>query len=92
MKIAQVIENKLREALDPIHLDIIDDSARHAGHAGHTGAGESHYKIYIVSQDFENINRIERHRKIYTILSDELKSRVHALQLTTYTQSEHNLR
>ena len=75
------IRHKLDAALAPIHLEIIDDSARHSGHAGHNAEGETHFKIKIVSPAFAGLARVARHRLVYEALAEELKERVHALNI-----------
>ena len=82
------IRAKLIAAFAPVSLEIEDDSARHAGHAGARGGGETHFKLRIVSQAFAGMNRVERQRKVYALLAEELKERVHALQLDTRTPDE----
>ena len=79
---------KLESALSPIALDIEDESARHAGHAGAREGGETHYKIRIVSHSFAGLSRVERQRKVYAAVADELAERVHALSLVTLTPDE----
>jgi BolA family transcriptional regulator, general stress-responsive regulator len=86
------MRQKLAAAFAPIHLEIIDDSARHAGHAGHDPKGETHFKIKIAGAAFEGLSRIARHRLIYQALADELKERVHALNIEALTPDEYNYR
>jgi BolA family transcriptional regulator, general stress-responsive regulator len=88
MTVAQCIREKLIAALAPTRLAIHDDSARHAGHAGARPEGETHFRLEIVAAAFAGQSRIERQRRVYAILADELKSRVHALQLATLTPEE----
>jgi BolA family transcriptional regulator, general stress-responsive regulator len=88
LKIIDRIRAKLTEAFAPEMLDVADDSARHAGHAGHREGGETHFKVRIVSAAFEGTSRIERQRKVYATLAEELKERVHALQIDAKTPSE----
>ena len=76
-----IITNKLREAFAPESLDVSDESHLHEGHAGHRPGGETHFRVYIVSQAFEGKSRIERHRMINTALEAELKASVHALAI-----------
>ena len=82
------IRNKLTDTLNPILLEIKDDSARHVGHAGHDPRGETHFHVRIVSSHFEGLNRVARHRLIYAALDQELKERVHALTIESLTPSE----
>ena len=86
------IRQKLTDTFSPIHLEIMDDSARHKGHAGHDSRGETHFKIRIVSENFAGLSRIARHRLVYDALAAELKERVHALNIETWAPSEYNLK
>ena len=76
-----IIAEKLTKAFSPESLDIVDESHLHAGHAGHRAGGESHFRVYIVSDAFRGKSRIDRHRLINATLSDELAERVHALAI-----------
>jgi BolA protein len=84
------IRDKLTAALQPIHMEIKDDSARHAGHAGHDPKGETHFSVHIVSASFNAQNKVARHRLVYKALETELQERVHALSLKTLTPDEYN--
>ncbi len=88
MKIRTQIENKLTEALAPVRLAVIDESARHAGHAGANPEGESHFRVEVVSAAFEGKGRVERQRMVYAALAEELRQRVHALAVTVLTPAE----
>ena len=88
MEIASRIRDKLTRELAPSRLELIDDSASHAGHAGHDGRGESHFNLVVVSAAFEGLSRVERQRRVYGILAEELADRVHALSLRTLTPAE----
>ena len=81
MTTRQNITNKLREAFLPESLEVQDESHLHEGHAGHRPGGETHFRVYIVSQAFEGKSRVERHRLINTTLSSELAGSVHALAI-----------
>ena len=83
-----IMERKLKAALTPIVLEIKDDSARHLGHAGHDPRGETHFSMYIVSNGFDGLSTLERHRLVYKIVADEMKERVHALSLKTSSPTE----
>lgn len=89
---AQTIRDKLTAAFAPALLDVTDDSARHAGHAGATradgGHGETHFTVHIVSAAFDGLGRVERQRRIHTVLAAELKSTVHALAIRAQTPGE----
>jgi len=79
---------KLEAALSPLALDIEDESAKHAGHAGAREGGETHYRIRIVSESFTGLSRVQRQRKVYAAVAEELAERVHALSLGTLTPDE----
>ena len=79
---------KLEAALSPSSLVIDDDSAKHAGHSGAREGGETHFSIRIVSASFAGLNRVQRQRKVYAAVAEELAERVHALSLVTLTPEE----
>src|SRR5215467_2818943 len=83
MSVAAAIETKLRAALQPTRVMVVDESELHKGHAGHRPGGQSHFRVEIVSSAFEGQTRVDRQRRVYEILSDELKAGVHALALKT---------
>ncbi len=70
MTTKDIITNKLHEAFSPESLDVQDESHLHEGHAGHRPGGETHFRIYIVSQSFKGKTRIDRHRMINATLED----------------------
>ncbi|MFD2261476.1 BolA family protein [Lacibacterium aquatile] len=88
MTVAQAIEQKLQAAFTPIRLIVEDDSASHAGHAGARAGGESHFNVYIVSEAFSGLSRVDRQRRIYQTLSEELAGPIHALALRVLTPAE----
>ena len=75
-------------ALEPMRLDVSNESHLHAGHAGSPGTGESHFRLLIVSPLFEGRSRIERHRLVNAAIDDLLKNRVHALAIKAYAPGE----
>ena len=81
MRTAETIEKKLTEAFAPQSLNVLDESHQHEGHAGHRPGGQTHFRVYIVAGAFKGKSRIERHRMINGILSDELAAGVHALAI-----------
>ena len=87
MTTLELIEDRLREQLTPIHLEIHDDSAKHAGHRGATSAG-GHYRLVIVSAKFEGKALIDRHRLVNDALRDLFGPRVHALSMRTLTPEQ----
>lgn len=82
------ITQKLTTALRPVALNLIDESHLHAGHKESPGLPETHFNLEIVSPEFEGMSMLQRHRKVYAILADEMKERVHALALKTKAPSE----
>lgn len=86
-RVAQ-IEQRLRAALAPLRLEIVDDSARHAGHAGARESGGGHYNVTIVSAAFAGKNLIERHRLVYGALGELMHKDIHALSLQALSPDE----
>jgi len=82
------LRSKLEAALSPSSLVIEDESAKHAGHAGAREGGETHFRIRIVAESFAGLNRVQRQRKVYAAVAEELAERVHALSLVTLTPEE----
>ena len=81
MGVSNTITTKLAAAFAPVSLKVLDESNQHAGHAGHRPGGETHFRIYIVSEAFRGKTRLERHRMINATLADELRAGVHALAI-----------
>jgi len=88
MRVRNAIETKLTAALSPAHLEVIDNSAKHAGHAGARPQGESHFAVIVVASAFEGQNRVQRQRMVYAALADEMANDIHALELKTLTPEE----
>jgi BolA protein len=83
------IEALLRERLaflEPLRLEVIDDSALHAGHAGAREGG--HFRLLIVSPRFAGKTTLQRHRIIYDALGELMRSRIHALSIRSLTPEE----
>ncbi len=87
MTVADRIRAKL-QALQPLHLAIIDESHRHLGHAGARPGGESHFRVEIVAQAFRGQSRLERQRTVYGLLAEELDGTIHALQISARAPDE----
>lgn len=81
MAVAAEIEARLTGAFSPEALEIVDESEMHRGHAGFREGGESHFRVVIRAQAFENMSRIERHRAVHGALGADLIGRIHALAL-----------
>lgn len=88
-------DERIKEALQPlkaIHLELINDSQKHAGHTEHLGAGgftgETHYRLIIISDIFTGQSRIERQRMVMNLLKDEFNSGLHALEIKAKSPTE----
>jgi len=86
--IAREIEERLRAALSPTRLAVINDSAKHHGHAGDDGSGESHFTVEIEAPQFAGMSRLERQRAVNAALGDLMKERVHALAIRARAPGE----
>ncbi len=78
------ITQKLQAALGPQHLEVINESHRHAVPAN----SETHFKLLVVCSEFEGMSLIKRHRMLNGLLKEELEGGVHALALHTLTPEE----
>ena len=87
---AERIRAALEAALSPARVDVVDDSAKHAGHAGAAPGGQTHYSVLVVSPSFEGKTRVARHRLVNQALGPEFASGLHALSLTLRTPAETN--
>jgi BolA protein len=81
MRTADMITEKLTGAFAPASLRVVDESHQHAGHTGHRPGGQTHFRVYIVSEAFRGKTRIERHRMVNATLASELAGGVHALAI-----------
>lgn len=86
--VATEIEARLRAALQPQQLAVINDSASHSGHMGDDGTGESHFTVEIVAEVFAGQSRVARQRLVNMALSDLLRERVHALAIKAKAPGE----
>ena len=84
---SETIKQKLNETLNPELIEIIDDSAAHAGHAG-AKKGGGHYNVTIVADIFNDKSLVQRHQLIYQALGDLMKNEIHALGINALTPSE----
>ena len=75
-----MIRERLQAAFDPLLLEVIDDSHRHAGHIG-ARDGRGHFKVHIVSAAFAGMPPLARHRAVYTALGELMQTDIHALQI-----------
>ncbi|KAH9832199.1 bola-like protein-domain-containing protein [Rhodofomes roseus] len=90
--VARSIRTKLSSALQPSELTITNDSWQHRHHAAMRaqggGSGETHFSVQVVSEQFRGKTTMQRHRLIYSTLSEELSQGLHALSLKTKTPEE----
>lgn len=78
----------LTNAFAPLSLEVIDDSAQHAGHAGATAGGETHYTVRMTASAFAGLSRVARSRLVHEALKDEFESGLHALALSLKSPAE----
>jgi len=76
----QIIE-KLQAEFSPNLLQVLNESDQHAGHAGHDGTNESHFRVLIKADIFNDMSRLARHRAVHAALGKDLIARIHALAL-----------
>ncbi|MGB1800626.1 MAG: BolA family protein [Gammaproteobacteria bacterium] len=80
------IKERINEQLQPIQLDIVDESHLHAGHSGHGGAG--HFAVTLTAEAFNGKKLIERHRMVYLAVDDLMKTEIHALSIKAISTDE----
>ena len=79
---ALAIESQLRERLSPTQLEVLDESAAHAGHSGSNGLGfGTHFRVRIASPAFAGKTRVARHRLVYDALQNFIDQGLHALAI-----------
>jgi BolA protein len=83
MTVENTLHTKLENEFTPVHLEIENESHKHGG-----DSTTSHFRVVIVTSDFEGTRLIGRHRKINTLLATELANEIHALALHTFTPEE----
>ncbi|KGQ20359.1 Cell division protein BolA [Lysobacter dokdonensis DS-58] len=81
------IRAMLQAALAPQSLEVVDDSARHAGHEG-AKDGRGHFNVDIVSEAFAGLAPLARHRKVYAAVGDMMQTDIHALSIRARTPAE----
>ena len=85
------VESEMRTrlaALDPVSLELVDESARHAGHAGARPGGNTHWNLKLISMKFSGLSSVARHRLVYAALGDLMHNPIHALAITAHTPDE----
>jgi BolA protein len=86
MSVVDAMRTRLA-SLEPVAIEIVDDSAKHAGHAG-ARSGGGHFRLVIVSSRFAGCRTMERHRLVYDALGPLMKREIHALSITARTPDE----
>jgi len=81
---AQLIEELLHDRLEAVHVEVLDDSARHADHLGAEG-GRGHFRVLVVSPQFVGLSRVEAQRLVYRALVSLMTTDIHALEMQTLT-------
>lgn len=84
---ARQIEDRLRDRLAAVHVEVVDDSARHADHLGAQGGG-GHFRVLVVSPRFEGLSPVAAQRLVYGVLADLMTQHIHALQMRTLTPAQ----
>lgn len=84
MEVRTTIETKLANAMSLLHLEVVNESDNHNVPAN----SETHFKVCLVSDSFEQVKLLERHREVNRVLAEELAGPVHALAIHTYTVAE----
>jgi BolA protein len=84
---SELIRQLLNDSFRPELLEVIDNSAAHAGHAG-ARSGGGHYHVTIVAEIFEGRSLVQRHQLIYNALGDMMKQQIHALGINALSPSE----
>ena len=87
----ETIKQKLTNAFEPTSLNIVDDSASHAGHAGVRDHGGGHYQVIIVSTKFAAVNTVKRHQMVYQTLESMMHTEIHALSIKAVTPDEFSI-
>jgi BolA protein len=87
MSVAASIRERLA-TLDPLQVDLVDESSQHAGHAGYRPGGGTHWRLTIVSPRFAGQPTVARHRMVYQALGELMQDPIHALAITARAPEE----
>ncbi|HEX4929057.1 MAG TPA: BolA family protein [Burkholderiales bacterium] len=87
MSLAPEIRRRL-QSLEPVELEVVDESERHRGHAGYQEGGNTHWRVQIVSQRFAGATVVARHRMVYQALGNLMNNPIHALAITARAPEE----
>jgi BolA protein len=81
------IEQKMKDDLKAVFVEVIDESWKHAGHAG-AASGGGHFILKVVSDRFEGVSLLDRNRLVFSTLKEEMGAEIHALAIKAATPSE----
>jgi len=87
VSLALAIRERLA-ALDPLNVELVDESSQHEGHSGARPGGETHWRLSIVSPRFAGQPVLARHRMVYQALGELMQNPIHALAITARTPEE----
>ena len=87
MSVAETIRARL-QALEPLALDLVDESEQHRGHAGYREGGNTHWRLSIVSPRFSGKPTVARHRLVYQALGELMQHPIHALAISARSPEE----
>lgn len=87
MTVAETIRARL-QALEPLSLDLVDESEQHRGHAGYREGGNTHWRLSIVSARFDGQPTVARHRMVYQALGELMQHPIHALAIAARSPAE----
>jgi len=87
MTLAETIRQRLAP-LEPLSLDLVDESSQHAGHSGWREGGGTHWRLAIVSARFAGQSPVARHRMVYQAIGELMHNPIHALAITANTPEE----
>lgn len=91
MSIEKRIKEKVQKNLSPLVMELRNVSQMHEGHAGHDESNDTHFELYVVTDEFDGMNRIARQRMLYSLLDEEFKNGLHALSIKALTKKEAGL-
>lgn len=82
------IRSRLEKSFSPEQLEIRDDSAQHSSHPGAKASGGGHFAVTIVSDKFNGLNMVQRHRAVYMAVEDMMPAEIHALSIRALAPGE----
>ena len=88
MSVEAEMRRRLEQALAPTRMELIDDSAAHAGHAGAAPGGNTHWRLTIESAAFAGKPTVARHRLVFQALGELMQNPIHALQISARAPGE----